>query len=151
MLRGNQRPEDPDFYDFSFSGLKTAVANLVDELEEKGSLEKERQHVAASFQAAAVDVLASKTLRAVRELDCSRVLLGGGVSANRRLKGEIRDRLGPNGRLFFASPRLSMDNGAMVARAALFHLGRGEVGSPEVSANANLPFPDLAPWEPPGP
>jgi N6-L-threonylcarbamoyladenine synthase len=145
MLRRNQRPEDSDFYDFSFSGLKTAVANLVEELEEKGLLEEERQHVAASFQGAAVDVLASKTLRAVAELECGRVLLGGGVSANRRLKGEIADRLGPGGRLFFASPRLSMDNGAMVARAALFRLGRGDVGSFEVSADANLPFPDLVP------
>jgi N6-L-threonylcarbamoyladenine synthase len=145
MLRGNQQPRDPDYYDFSFSGLKTAVANLVDELGRAGTLEEERHHVAASFQAAAVDVLASKTLRAVEETGCHRVLLGGGVSANQELKGEIRRRLGSEGLLFFASPRLSMDNGAMVARAALFRLHREEVGSLEVSADANLRFPDLAP------
>lgn len=143
MLRRNQKPVDPDFYDFSFSGLKTAVSNLVSELADRGSLEEERHHVASAFQGAAVDVLASKTLRAVEETGCRRVLLGGGVSANRRLKAEIEDRLGPNGRLYVASPRLSMDNGAMVARAALFHLQRGDLGSPELSADANLPFPDL--------
>ena len=143
MLKGNQTPSDDSYYDFSFSGLKTAVANLVQELEAKGTLESERQHVAASFQAAAVDVLASKTLRAVEETGVQRVLLGGGVSANRHLKAEIAMRMGPQGQLFVASPRLSMDNGAMVARAALFHLERGDVASMEVSADANLPFPNL--------
>jgi len=145
MLRRNQRPTDRDFYDFSFSGLKTAVANLVAELDSSGILEKEKVDVAASFQSAAVDVLASKTLRAVEETGCRRVLLGGGVSANSRLRSEIRERLGEDGRLFVSSPRLSMDNGAMVAKAALFRLGRGEVGSPEVSADASLPFPNLMP------
>ena len=145
MLRRNQKPADRDFYDFSFSGLKTAVANVVGRLEASGTLEEEKQNVAASFQAAAVDVLASKTLRAVQQTGCRRVLLGGGVSANRPLRGEIRERLGQDGRLFVASPRLSMDNGAMIAKAALFRLGRGEVGSPEVSADASLPFPNLMP------
>jgi N6-L-threonylcarbamoyladenine synthase len=143
MLRRNQIPNDPDYFDFSFSGLKTAVANLVTQLAEDGALEENRQHVAACFQAAAVDVLASKTLRAVEQAGCRRVLLGGGVSANRRLKGEIEERLGSEGRLFVASPRLSMDNGAMVAKAALFRLSREGSASPEVSADANLPFPDL--------
>jgi len=145
MLRRNQTPADADFYDFSFSGLKTAVANLVAGLDARGTLEQERQHVAAAFQDAAVDVLASKTLRAVKETGCWRVLLGGGVSANRRLKGEIVHRLGDRGRLFASSPRLAMDNGAMVAQAAHFRLERGEVGSLEVSADANLSFPNLIP------
>jgi len=146
MLRRNQRPEDSDFYDFSFSGLKTAVANLVTKLDASGSLEEDKPDVAASFQFAAVDVLASKTLRAVAETGCRRALLGGGVSANSPLRSEIRERLGEGGRLFVASPRLSMDNGAMVARAALFRFERGEVGLPEVSADASLPFPNLTPW-----
>ncbi|MFC1791880.1 tRNA (adenosine(37)-N6)-threonylcarbamoyltransferase complex transferase subunit TsaD [Gemmatimonadota bacterium] len=145
MLRGNQAPADSDYYDFSFSGLKTAVATLVGKLEADGSLEEERQHVAASFQSAVVDVLASKTLRAVEETGCKRVLLGGGVSANRRLKAEIARRLGSDGCLLSASPRLSMDNGAMIARAALFRLERGDVASLEVSADSSLPFPNLIP------
>jgi N6-L-threonylcarbamoyladenine synthase len=147
MLRGNQLPGTPEYYDFSFSGLKTAVATLVSGLEKEGRLEEERQHVAASFQGAAVDVLVSKTHRAVEETGCGRVLLGGGVSANRRLKAEMASRLGEGGRVFSASSRLSMDNGAMVARAALFRLERGDVGSLEVSASANLPFPNLSSGE----
>jgi len=149
MLRRNQKPADPAYYDFSFSGLKTAVATVVSGLASEGLLEENRPHVAASFQEAAVDVLATKTLRAVKETGCRRVLLGGGVSSNRRLKEEIGKRLGSNGSLFVASPRLSMDNGAMVARAALFHLDRGEVGDLELSADSNLAFPDLVRTRPP--
>jgi N6-L-threonylcarbamoyladenine synthase len=146
MLRGNQTPEDKSYFDFSFSGLKTAVANLVLELTQAGSLDEEKPSVAAAFQMAAVDVLASKTLRAVQETSCDRVLLGGGVSANGKLREEIRRRLGPRGRSFVASPRLSMDNGAMIARAAQFRLERGETASPDFSADANLPFPNLRVW-----
>lgn len=143
MLKGNQQPGDPDFYDFSFSGLKTATATLVSKLTTSGRLEDERQHVAAAFQDAVVDVLVSKTLRGVQETGCRRVLLGGGVSANRRLKAELERRLGSDGRLFHASPRLSLDNGAMVARAAVFRMENGDVGPLSVTADANLPFPDL--------
>jgi N6-L-threonylcarbamoyladenine synthase len=146
MLRGNQKPGDSSYYDFSFSGLKTAVANLVLELTQAGSLDVEKPSVAAAFQTAAVDVLASKTLRAVRETGCDRILLGGGVSANGKLREEVGRRLGPRGRLFVASPRLSMDNGAMIARAARFRLERGETASPDFSAQANLPFPNLRRW-----
>ncbi len=151
MLRRNQTPADEAYYDFSFSGLKTAVAELVRTLEGgavAGCLaEAEVRHVAASFQDAAVDVLVSKTLRAVRETGCTRVMLGGGVSANTLLRTEMARRLGEvaaDGKLFFASPRLSLDNGAMVARAARFRFDRGEVADPDVSASAVLPFPGLS-------
>jgi len=144
MLRSDQRPEDPDYYDFSFSGLKTAVANLVAGLEAGGCLDDERRaDVAAAFQEAAVDVLVAKTMRAVEETGCARVLVGGGVSANARLREEMAFRLGPEGRLFRASPRLSLDNGAMVARAGRFRWERGEVAALDTSADASLPFPGM--------
>ena len=143
MLRSNQHPGDDDFYDFSFSGLKTAVVTLVGEIEALQSLESERENVAASFQAAVVDVLTEKTMRAVEETDCPRVLLGGGVSANGRLREALAKRLEPDGLLLHASPRLSLDNGAMVARAGAFRLERGEVASLDASADPNLPFPGL--------
>jgi len=143
MLHGRQTPEDDDFYDFSFSGLKTAVATLVRTIEREGTLERDRASVAAAFQDAAVDVLVSKTLRAVDRTDCPRVLLGGGVSANRALREAMATRLGPAGRVFFASPRLSLDNGAMVARAGLFRWERGERAAPDASADAAMPFPGL--------
>lgn len=143
MLRGNQQPGDDDYFDFSFSGLKTAVAIRVGELEDEGALESERAHLAAGFEEAAVDVLARKTMRAVDETGCRRVLLGGGVSANVRLRESLAERLGAEGTLFHASPRLSLDNGAMVARAAAFRLERGERAGLDVTADASLPFPGL--------
>jgi len=143
MLRSNQRPGHKDYYDFSFSGLKTAVAELVRRLEDEGRLEEERSSVSWAFQEAAVDVLASKTMRAVEATGCSRVLLGGGVSANGRLRAELHARLGATGRLFHATPRLSLDNGAMVARAARFRYDLGRVAPPDVTAAADLRFPGL--------
>jgi N6-L-threonylcarbamoyladenine synthase len=143
MLARNQRPDDPDYYDFSFSGLKTAVVELVRTLETKGLVEAERVHVAAAFQEAAVDVLAAKTMRAVEQTGCEKVLLGGGVSANKALRAAIASRLGGRGRLCYSSPRLALDNGAMVARAARFHFDRGEISRTDGSASAALPFPGL--------
>ena len=143
MLKRNQRPGDPDFYDFSFSGLKTAVAGTVHDLRARGVLGEERPHVSAGFQAAAVDVLVQKTLRAVKETGCDRVLMGGGVSANALLRSRMAENLAPDGRAFYASPRLSLDNAAMVARAALFRWGRGDVADLHTTARADLPFPGL--------
>jgi N6-L-threonylcarbamoyladenine synthase len=144
MLRSDQTPEDPDYFDFSFSGLKTAVVQEVEAARARGSLESDRASLARAFQDAAVDVLVAKTLRAVEAIGCRRVLLGGGVSANGALKAEMARRLGPDGRLFHASPRLSLDNGAMIARAAAFRLGLGDVASPDLTAQASMPFPGLA-------
>ena len=143
MLRRNQSPGDDDFYDFSFSGLKTAVVTLVGEIEADRPLDPERDDIAASFQEAVADVLTEKTIRAVEEKDCARVLLGGGVAANGRLREALARRLEPDGLLLNASPRLSLDNGAMVAKAAAFRLERGEVASLDASADPNLPFPGL--------
>ena len=145
MLARSQRRESGDFYDFSFSGLKTAVVELVRSLEARGDLDAERAHVAAAFQDAVVDVLASKTLRAVEETGCRRVLLGGGVSANRLLREELARRLGAGAMLFVSTPRLALDTGAMVARAARFRFDRGEIASDDASASASLAFPGLHP------
>ena len=82
-------------------------------------------------------------MRAVEEMDCPRVLLGGGVAANGRLREALSKRLEPDGVLLKASVRLSLDNGAMVARAGAFRLERGEVSSLDVSPDPNLPFPGL--------
>jgi N6-L-threonylcarbamoyladenine synthase len=143
MLRGGQNEDDPDYFDVSFSGLKTAVMDRVNRVREAGGLEAERSHIAAGFQEAVVDLLVSKTLRAVEVTGCSRVLLGGGVSANRGLREGLAERLGPGGRVFHSSPRLAVDNAAMVARAAAFRLSRGETASPELNADPSMPFPGL--------
>jgi N6-L-threonylcarbamoyladenine synthase len=138
-----QQPGDPAFYDTSFSGLKTALRLLVRDLEAKGGLAAEVPHVAAAFQEAVVDVLAGKTMRAVRETGCRRVVLGGGVANSRRLREELARRLGAGGEVYAPSPRLSTDNGAMIARAALFRWARDGAAGLDLSARADLPFPGL--------
>ncbi len=143
MLHGGQRPGDPDYYHFSFSGLKTAVRNRVEALEAEGRLGAERDAVARSFQLAVMDVLVAKTVRAVDEKGCRRVLIGGGVAASRALRGALADALGEDGRLFYPSPRMATDNGAMIARTAAFRVERGDVAGLEITARADLPFPGL--------
>jgi N6-L-threonylcarbamoyladenine synthase len=143
MLASNQRPDDDDFYAFSFSGLKTSVLTRVRQLEASGEIEERRADVAASFQAAVVAVLVAKVMRAVEQKQCPRVVLGGGVAASHALRGELRRALGPDGALFAPSPRLATDNAAMIARAALFHYDRGDVAGLAATARADLPFPGL--------
>jgi N6-L-threonylcarbamoyladenine synthase len=144
MLASNQLPGDDDYYAFSFSGLKTSVLTRVRELEAAGELDAHRADVAASFQAAVVDVLTAKVMRAVREKRCARVVLGGGVAASLALRESLRAALGSDGELFAPSPRLATDNAAMIARAGLFHLQQGRVAPLDVTARADMPFPGLA-------
>ena len=107
-----------DRYDFSFSGLKTAVMRLVRSLEEKGDVPV--NDVAASFQKAITEMLAEKTARASAEFAVDTVLLGGGVAANLALREEIVKRIGHP--LVVPPPRLCTDNGAMIGAAAFFVL-----------------------------
>ena len=137
----------PGAFDFSFSGLKTAVAQKVAGLAETGAVEEERPHLAASFQAAVLDVLAGRTVSAMAAVGCSRVLVGGGVSANRALRSRLRAEIGPHGRLFTGSPRVSLDNGAMIARAAQFRLEAGTFGGLD-EASAGAQMPGMLPWRP---
>ena len=143
LLNRGQRLEDAEYYDFSFSGLKTALRNRVREVEREGTLDAEVPHLAAAFQDAVVDVLTTKTMRAVKEKECRKVVLGGGVANSRALRAEITRRLGGRGAVYAPSPRLSTDNAAMIARAAAFHYARGEVAGLDLNARADLPFPGL--------
>jgi N6-L-threonylcarbamoyladenine synthase len=143
LLNRGQRPGEPGYYDLSFSGLKNAVRLRVRALEREGTLAAEVPHVAAAFQAAAVEVLAEKTARAVRETGCRRVVLGGGVANSRALRNAVASRLGPGGALHVPTPRLATDNAAMIARATAFRYGRGEVAGLDLNARADLPFPGL--------
>ncbi|HET7275396.1 MAG TPA: tRNA (adenosine(37)-N6)-threonylcarbamoyltransferase complex transferase subunit TsaD [Longimicrobiaceae bacterium] len=143
LLTRQQRPGTPDYYDMSFSGLKTALRARVHDLRAQGVLEESVAELAASFQDAAVDVLVTKTMRAVREMGCARVVLGGGVANSALLRSELRDRLPPGGEVVAPSARLSTDNAAMIARAAAFRFSRGEVAELDLNARADLPFPGL--------
>jgi N6-L-threonylcarbamoyladenine synthase len=140
MLRRDQQPGDSDFYDVSFSGLKTAVLNAV-----KGSdVEADRGAIARAFQDALVDTLVEKTVRAARQFGRGRVVLGGGVACNTALVGAMRERFAPRGvEVFAPSPRLATDNAAMIARAGLFRLERGERSPLDLNAFASQPIPGL--------
>jgi N6-L-threonylcarbamoyladenine synthase len=143
MWHGGQAPADADFYDFSFSGLKTSVLTRVRELAKQGTLEQETPNVAASFQRTVMDVLIGKTMRAVNEKSCRKVVLGGGVAASQALRTGLQQALGETGSVYYPSLRLATDNGAMIARAALFRYQRGEVAGLDYTARADLPFPGL--------
>lgn len=143
LLHGGQRHGDPDYYAFSFSGLKNALRLRVRALEAEGTLAEQVPHLAAAFQWSVVEVLCRKTLRAVDETGCGRVVLGGGVANNRALRAALTASLGSGGVLFAPSARLSTDNAAMIARAALFRSSRGERAGLELNARSDLPFPGL--------
>ena len=132
-----------DFYDFSFSGLKTALRERIQAVRAQGDLDGAVADLAASFQEAVVEVLVAKTMRAVKQHRCARVALGGGVANSGALRRRLRQELGPRGQLFAPSPRLSTDNAAMIARAAVFHYRRGETAALDLNAHAGLHFPGL--------
>jgi N6-L-threonylcarbamoyladenine synthase len=126
--RGLTLPKDlaEHKYDFSFSGLKTAVARYVEKAEADGS-EISKADVAASFREAVIDVLLTKAIWACEEYKIPRLLLGGGVVANARLREEAKRRCDELG-IELRIPRFSLctDNGAMIASlgAQLIMAGR---------------------------
>jgi len=113
----------PGTYNFSFSGLKTAVLYLVRRLEEEGK-ELPLADLAASFQAAVVDVLVEKTRLAAQEHGVKQVLLVGGVAANTLLRQEMRERVEVP--VLYPPPELCTDNAVGVASAGWFRLEVGE-------------------------
>jgi N6-L-threonylcarbamoyladenine synthase len=140
MLRRDQQAGDPDFYDVSFSGLKTAVLNAVKSSDAGG----QTGAIARAFQDALIDTLVEKTTRAARQYGRGRVVLGGGVACNATLVAAMRERFTPRGvQVFAPSPRLATDNAAMIARAGLFHFERGERSPLDLNAFATQPIPGL--------
>lgn len=141
MLRRDQRPGDADYYDVSFSGIKTAVLHAV---RNSAELDAERADIARGFQDAVIETLVEKTARATAAFQRPRVVLGGGVACNRALVGAMVERLKPGGVAVHApSPRLATDNAAMIARAGIFRLQNGERAGLELSAFATMPLPGL--------
>ena len=140
--RGLTLPKDMEKhrYDFSFSGLKTAVARHVELAESKGE-EFSIADVAASFREAVVDVLIKKAVSACKEFDVPRLLLGGGVVANARLREVAKEQCEANGIELRIPPfSLCADNGAMIAAigAQLIMAGRAP-STLNFSAESTLP------------
>jgi N6-L-threonylcarbamoyladenine synthase len=141
MLHGGQQLGDVDYFDVSFSGLKTAVLLAV---RASKDLESDKAHIARGFQDALIETLVAKSLRAARAHGRSRIVLGGGVACNRSLVNAMRDAAGPLGAEVYApTPRLATDNAAMIAAAGLFHLSQGRADGPSLNAFSSRPIPGL--------
>ncbi|MFL5911402.1 MAG: tRNA (adenosine(37)-N6)-threonylcarbamoyltransferase complex transferase subunit TsaD [Gaiellaceae bacterium] len=135
---------DDGTYDFSFSGLKTAVARWVESRERAGEPVPVAD-VAAAFQEAVVDVLTKKAIAACRDYDVPHLLIGGGVAANSRLRALAQARCDDAGvRLRVPRPKLCTDNGAMVAAlgAELVAAGR-EPSALDLPADSSLPITEV--------
>ncbi|MBI5644562.1 tRNA (adenosine(37)-N6)-threonylcarbamoyltransferase complex transferase subunit TsaD [Candidatus Kaiserbacteria bacterium] len=143
-----------DNFDFSFSGLKTAVRKLVESQgptfknSPRSDLEKFKMQIALEFEECVAETLVEKTLRAADEFDVDTIIVGGGVSANARIKELLANRMmqsaGPR-RLLVTSPELATDNALMIALAGYFHAQRGEFTvSDSLVANGNLRLETLS-------
>ncbi len=125
-------------YDFSFSGLKSAVLNFLNQKKMKGEAFRTAD-VAASAQEAIIRVLAAKAVRAAREYDLDTIVLAGGVAANQALRERVQS-LAPERRVVYPSPKFCTDNAAMIGAAALAKWQRGEFADLSLNAEANLPL-----------
>lgn len=115
--------------DFSFSGLKTFAANTLHQvMQEEGKLtEQSKADIAYAFQEAVVDTLAIKCKRALKQTGLKRLVIAGGVSANKQLRqtlAELMQQFG--GEVFYPQPQFCTDNGAMIAYAGFLRLKQGQ-------------------------
>jgi N6-L-threonylcarbamoyladenine synthase len=133
--------------DFSFAGLKTAVLTQVNKL--AGELEARKADLAASTEAAIVEVLVKKTMAALERSGLSRVVVAGGVGANRRLRAQLDAACAKRGvRVHYPELELCTDNGAMIALAAAMRLQAGVQGATSSYAfdvKPRWPLEDIAP------
>ncbi|WP_308636306.1 tRNA (adenosine(37)-N6)-threonylcarbamoyltransferase complex transferase subunit TsaD [Paenibacillus silvisoli] len=129
---------EPDSYDFSFSGLKSAVLAAINSAKMKGEPLREAA-LARGFQASVIDVLVTKSLRAVRESGAKQLLLCGGVAANGGLRAALTERCEEEGITLLIPPmKLCTDNAAMIGAAAHLKWKRGEVTPLDMKAEPGL-------------
>lgn len=131
--------------DFSFSGLKTATLNAWRELQASGAADNQsRCDVALAFEQAVVDTLTIKCRRALKATGLKRLVIAGGVSANRHLRASLESMAqGLKGELFYARPAFCTDNGAMIAYAGCQRLMAGQHDTAGIEARARWPMDEL--------
>jgi N6-L-threonylcarbamoyladenine synthase len=122
-------------YDVSYSGLKTAVVNQLDQFWNR-DFEKSKENIAASFQATAIDILVDRTLKAARATHLRRIVVGGGVAANSYLRRRLTEQT--EFEVIFPSLRLCTDNAAMVAGLGCQLLARGDRSDLDLNAQARV-------------
>ena len=131
---------EKDSFDFSFSGLKTAVLNYINQ-EKQAGREIVREDVAASFQQAVMDVVVKKAIDAVKQKQEDKLVLAGGVAANSKLRQMLQEACDREGiRLYRPDPVLCTDNGAMIGSAAYYKYKSGKTDDLDLEAYANLPL-----------
>jgi N6-L-threonylcarbamoyladenine synthase len=133
--------------EFSFSGLKTAVALAVKEQSATGALDaRVRADIAAGVQEAIVDTLIAKTLRALEHTGYDALVVAGGVGANRLLRERLAEAVARQGaRVYYPRIEFCTDNAAMIAVAGMARLKAGLHETPAIRARATWPLTDLAP------
>lgn len=126
-------------FDFSFSGLKTAVLYFIQKLK-KNQIKKLTPAIAAQFQQAVIDVLLAKTLAAAQKYQAKTIMLSGGVAANDELRKQFAQKAQPDFNLVLPSKNFCTDNAAMVAQAAFLKIQKGEasVSWQNLQASPNL-------------
>jgi len=122
-------------YDVSYSGLKTAAVNQLEQFRTPGA-EASLENIAASFRKAAIDMLVKRVRRAVKETGINRVVAGGGVSANSYLRSSLLND--KHIEAYFPSMKLCTDNGAMIAALGYHQLVKGEYSSLRLNAQARV-------------
>jgi N6-L-threonylcarbamoyladenine synthase len=127
--------------DFSFSGLKTAVMLEVRKAAEAGQLDACRADIAASFQRAAVDTLVTRSMQAARRENLERIVVAGGVGANRLLRQDMEERF--DGKVFYPRMAYCTDNGAMIAVAGALRLADKQAAG-EIRAQARWSLDTLS-------
>ena len=129
---------DGNPYDMSFSGLKTAVINLVHNAQQKGE-ELDRASLAASFTKAVSDSLVPRTMMAARELGYDKIVVAGGVAANKRIRADFAAAAEKDGRKLFIPPlKLCGDNGAMIGAQGYYEYLAGVRAGSELNAYATM-------------
>ncbi|PAD23686.1 tRNA (adenosine(37)-N6)-threonylcarbamoyltransferase complex transferase subunit TsaD [Niallia circulans] len=126
-------------YDFSFSGLKSAVINTVHNAEQRGEVIRP-EDLAASFQESVVDVLVSKTVEAAKEYKVKQVVLAGGVAANKGLRTVLAEKFEQLESVKLTIPPLSLctDNAAMIAAAGTIFFEKGQRAQLDLNGNPGL-------------
>lgn len=131
-------------YDFSFSGLKTAVRSHIASSTSKDKVidpKLDIKDVAASFQSAVVDTLVEKTFQAAAEIDADRIVVAGGVAANSQLRSKMQKESHDRGiTLYLPDMGLCIDNAAMIALAGYLHFKRGETSDLNLNPKATTPL-----------